>query len=250
MSPLKGTTGRMGLIDRYLAGQEVEVWEEIYEMTRTPEAIAEVDLVAAETMRRVRFDLVTLVDRLRTEGFRFHAPAEALAPPSPRVEVLLSELDAKVATIAADGFPGLPLAPSVRAFYRVVGAVNLTGVSSLWHAPQARDPDYDAEHFLGDGLVVMPIDDLVLAVDEIPAGTASLPFSPDIFHKDDISGGPPYGFDVVSPSLDAFCTEVQLAFVPYLRWCILEWGGFPGLRHYANAPTGWLDALRDGLARF
>jgi hypothetical protein len=55
--------------------------------------------------------------------------------------------------------------------------------------------------------------------------------SPDDLHKDNTSGGDPYGLHLPNPSADfIFLYERHnLFFVPYLRLAILQWGGFPGL---------------------
>ncbi|MEM7155009.1 MAG: hypothetical protein AAF799_19330 [Myxococcota bacterium] len=240
----------MTLLERYLAGEHQEVWEDIYDVAATPEVVADVQAVAAETMRRVRANLEKIVARLEAEEFEFHDPAAALCPPSPKVATLLQEVDDKISRLRVDEFPGRPLPPSVRAFYEIVGSVNLTGVSAKWPDPEAEDDDFDSDTFLSDGLLVAPVEELVLAADEIVENTGCLAFSPDLFTKEDASGGPPYAFYIASPSLDAFCAELDVAFVPYLRWAVLEWGGFPGLRHYENAPEDWLEALKADLDPF
>ena len=55
--------------------------------------------------------------------------------------------------------------------------------------------------------------------------------APDDLHKDNTSGGDPYGVHLPNPSADfPFLYERHnLHFVPYLRLAILRWGGFPGL---------------------
>ena len=53
----------------------------------------------------------------------------------------------------------------------------------------------------------------------------------DDVHKDNESGGDPYGVAVPNPSADfEFLNEChKLPFVSYLRMAILRWGGLPGL---------------------
>ena len=53
----------------------------------------------------------------------------------------------------------------------------------------------------------------------------------DEFHKDNISGGDPYGLELPNPAADfMFMYEPhEVLFVPYLRLAILQWDGFPGL---------------------
>ena len=75
--------------------------------------------------------------------------------------------------------------------------------------------------------------------------------APDDLHKDNTSGGDPYGVRLPNPAAD-FLFEYErhgLLFVPYLRLAILEWGGFPGLagRDQSFPP---LDELHAGLEPF
>jgi hypothetical protein len=55
--------------------------------------------------------------------------------------------------------------------------------------------------------------------------------APDVFHKDNISGSGPYGLELPNPAADFLFMDEghDLLFVPYLRFAILQWGGFPGL---------------------
>ena len=55
--------------------------------------------------------------------------------------------------------------------------------------------------------------------------------APDDLHKDNVSGGDPYGLELPNPSADfpLMYERHNSLFVPYLRLAILRWGGFPGL---------------------
>jgi len=70
--------------------------------------------------------------------------------------------------------------------------------------------------------------------------------APDDFHKDNVSGGDPYGVRLPDSSADfKFLNERHdLLFVPYLRLAILRFGGFPGLegRDATFEPLGGLIA--------
>jgi hypothetical protein len=48
-----------------------------------------VEEVAAETMRRVRLNLITIHKRLEAESLVFKSPSDALRPPSPHVDDLM-----------------------------------------------------------------------------------------------------------------------------------------------------------------
>jgi hypothetical protein len=127
----------------------------------------------------------------------------------------------------------LPL--SLSTFWQEVGAIDLVGMHLAWPDgldPLVVDPPEGALSFLYD------------EEDESEAMFAGL--APDDLHKDNISGGDPYGVRLPNPAAD-FLFEYErhnLLFVPYLRLAILQWGGFPGLdgRGTAFEPLGGLIA--------
>jgi hypothetical protein len=54
-----------------------------------------------------------------------------------------------------------------------------------------------------------------------------LPVSPDMIHKDNVSGGPPYGIILPDGCADGlFVAETTMPFVSYLKW-VFSNGGFP-----------------------
>ena len=77
------------------------------------------------------------------------------------------------------------------------------------------------------------------------------PLAPDDLHKDNVSGGEPYGVGLPDPSADFpfFYESHNLLFVPYLRLAILRWGGFPGL-DFSRERFKPLRELRKGLEPF
>ena len=75
-------------------------------------------------------------------------------------------------------------------------------------------------------------------------GPFVLPVSPDRLHKDNVSGGPPYGIVVPDGCADGiFAAEAAMPFVSYLNW-VFSSGGFPGC---SASPAPW--ALRQSLAK-
>jgi hypothetical protein len=103
-----------------------------------------------------------------------------------------------------------PLPLSLVAFWQEVGAVDLVGMHRSW--PTGLDP-----------LVVDPPEGpLAELYDEDEETYASL--APDELHKDNISGGDPYGLELPNPAADfRFMYEPHdLLFVPYLRLAILH----------------------------
>jgi hypothetical protein len=54
-----------------------------------------------------------------------------------------------------------------------------------------------------------------------------LPLAPDRLHKDNVSGGPPYGIVLADGCVDGlFVGETTMPFVSYLNW-VFRNGGFP-----------------------
>ena len=128
----------------------------------------------------------------------------------------------------------------------MVGEVNFNGEHPSL-APKNSDiaPDplmvYSAEEAL----------DMVSAMDGDDDDPMRIEFAPDALHKANISGGGPYFIQVPQSLADARVEDAphNVTFVEYLRFAILEWGGFPGWEEAAAAPPE-LNQLRHGLIAF
>lgn len=215
---------------RYAAGEFEQVWAEMLalgEGVQQAQFFSEAYCVACETMARVRTNLEMLIARLDAVGFELgkYPDGDALSyfvgarvPPPHNIGYKIKELETLVGTI--------PL--SLKVFWQVVGSVNLIGFHPNW-------PDFS------DPLVVEPIETAFSEYnywreryeDEGPdeAGTFVLPIAPDVFHKDNVSGGLPYGMKVPNMAIDAKVEneEHDTTFVSYLRICFGQ-GGFPGAK--------------------
>ncbi len=77
-------------------------------------------------------------------------------------------------------------------------------------------------------------------------------FSPDAPVKGGEPGGITYLLEASTPSMDAWVESERwrLRFVPYLRHCLLEWGGFPGIGEYTDLPASMMAPLTIGLPAF
>lgn len=254
----------MHYLDRYMRGEYEAVWIELTSLgakIRQEAIFEDARAVALETMRRVRVNIDTIVTRLTKHGYQFDQyPDGAPIPynfgpivqPSDEMVAQINEFEQLVGII--------PLSLSV--FWEVVGAVSLMGrAPDGW--PSFTDP-----------LVVEPPDFCIsdyrewrAYVDEDKENenenelfTAAI--APDIFHKDNVSGGGPYGFSLPNASIDGVLVNEghDLTFVSYLRFAILEWGGFPGFgsekikkewrRNDGVQVIEWLSELRTGLVAF
>ena len=207
-------------LERYRAGERVQVWAEMTAACPDLRETADWDDavgVARETMTRARTNVERLVDLLPANGYQFRLPFErAFVSPPADIEAQLDAFEVKVGR--------MPLA--LRAWFELVGHVDLTGIHPEW------------EFEYPDPLVVAaPLDSLASEFDEWQAdrgtewdrGAFTLDLAPDALHKADVSGGPPYGLEVPNAGVDgSFLNERHgTTFVNYLRIAFV-WGGFPG----------------------
>jgi len=227
----------MNYLDRYRNGEFEQVWNELQALgpaVRREPHFSQAQEVAAETMRRVARNCERIVSRLGELDYNF-----GTYPDGSRRSYLGEPLTFSSKALKADSQEleeqagVLPL--SLTAFWEQVGAVDLVGMHPDW--PDGLDP-----------LVVDPPEGaLSFLCDEEGDGEEGKMFAglaPDDLHKDNTSGGDPYGVHLPNPSADfPFLYERHnLDFVPYLRLAILRWGGFPGLdgRGEPFAPLGSL----------
>ena len=171
-----------------------------------------------ESILRTKRRLDVLVSRLREAGYEFDRPDEVLPGPE-------SGTSAAIARI--EGVAGR-LPNSLKLFWEHIGSVDLSG----------SHPDWDECEYL-DQLVIFPPSVALYELDEFLADREeriaadfpySVPIAPDIFHKANVSGGPPYELEVPAESDDpplinapnsaSFLGHIDLA---------LDYAGFPGL---------------------
>jgi len=243
----------MDYLQRYRSGEHEQVWRDLVALgpaVRHEPHLAQAREVAAETMRRVRRNCERIIARLGTLGYVFGTypdgsrrqyMAEPLTPPSAAIEADILELEAQAG----------PLPLSLVAFWQEVGAVDLVGMRRGWPDgldPLVVDPPEGALSFLCD---VDTDEDAEGNDDEAAAPAQFAALAPDDLHKDNVSGGDPYGVHLPSLSADfTFLNERHnLLFVPYLRLAILHHGGFPGLDGQ-DLPFEPLGGLIAGLEPF
>jgi hypothetical protein len=156
-------------------------------------------------------------------------------PPDARAAKLVRRLEKRAGA--------LPL--SLRAFYEIVGAVDLNGTHpSLAPRSGSRCPD---------PLVVYGAAD---ALDELESwdeddDAAQITLAPDDLHKAGTSGGDAYAMSVPDPRADGELLNERhgLLFVDYLRLCF-EWGGFPGYEGLDQGIPPEIVSLRHDLLPF
>ncbi|MBV9851684.1 MAG: hypothetical protein JO250_18600 [Armatimonadetes bacterium] len=128
----------VAFLDRYLAGEHERVWNELTalgDQVRQEKHRPDASAVAQETMRRVKVNLQTLIPRLTALGWRFGVARTdqedyegVWTPPPP---------DASARVEAMESVCG-PIPLSLRAFYEIVGGVDLRGAHPDW--PGIYDP--------------------------------------------------------------------------------------------------------------
>ncbi|MFB7256984.1 hypothetical protein [Streptomyces nojiriensis] len=259
------------LLERYRAGEHERVWEELLALDRSPPKAlaAQAEAVAVETMERVRCGLEAVVERLRAEAYPFHEKARALVPP-PR--------DALWHVERLERLTGGRLPLSLRAFYLVVGSVDLSGsAEGFRHDPKKhgmkpkRDeivnvpekyPFMYLSHF--DPLVVLPLEEAVAEAETWARGERQgvgmsapldLTISPGPSFKANPRDAQPEPVDTVrlpGPFADVEIRRGRggaIPFVEHLRSC-LAWGGFPDLAGTSIRPQAVLDALAQSVRPF
>lgn len=233
------------LLTRYQRGEHLEVWRELRVHPRIEGALREEALaVARATMERVRQNVALLVERLSARGWK------ALGG---RLHTPLGEEDRRAMT-EVERRIGAPLPPSLRAFWEVVGGVDL-----VWdYNDDAGDFDLPEALVEADPLAVDPArvatylfeewEERIDAVRPELRDPYNLDLAPDRFHKANISGGAPYGIDLPFLGADPIWRGEahELPFVDYLRLCF-RWAGFPRLEH---EPERWADLVRELAAGF
>jgi hypothetical protein len=222
----------MSWLERYRAGERDAVWHELRQAgskVRDPRAADDAQAVCDEVARRARQNVEIIIERLRNEGYVFHTNDDAQTPvvphlpPGRRAEDVLDWL--------GNRFEHVPM--TLVSWLRHVGDVWLVGTHPDWPESSSADPlvvELEGSRYEGDSIVDYFEDELNAFEEEAGDGAAvlfELPAAPDRLHKENVSGGAPYGFVLPDGCADAmFSAEVTIPFVPYLRW-VFSRGGFP-----------------------
>lgn len=204
----------MNLLERYLQGDTVQVFEEIVRMGQNAfekHTLPEVEAVLTETMVRVAYNLDLIYRALVDEKYCFKENPTydfeyPLLKPRSGAQDSILKLEGIVEEI---GY--VPL--SLKFFYKIVGSCNFA-----W--------DYNANEEIpwegADPIQINPIADVLseatqFEFDDQPPG---LQVSADYYHKDNISGGQPYSVELTeTPQVDSrfLDEEHETTFIGYLR---------------------------------
>jgi hypothetical protein len=203
------------LVARYEAGDHRGVWRDV----RTVDPLDdrwrnEAAQLADATMRRVRRNAEQLVAALASAGWPVE-PREALPGPSREIDEHLLALERSC---------GAPVPPSLAAFWRIVGSIQLVPGH---HAPLPAgvprrllmlDP-IEVGDLVSMWFEVEEWEERAAGVHPEIAGPIELPISADYLHKANISGGAPYAVWLPCEGSDPIVQmEVhELPFTDYLR---------------------------------
>jgi hypothetical protein len=201
-----------------------------------------------------RESVVQLGSQLVSLGY----PVKTFIFPAP------ADLSERIARI--EDYTGKRIPVIIREFWQIVGGISVVDLKEYKHVAFWDDLGITGAHQFCDGVHVDVIDDdwLTYTAEDFDnyaenddERTFLFSLAPDGYHKDDISGGPPYAFGHGSdwaPTFENFrwagyrrpesAVPDPSDFLSYLRTAILECGGFPGLLGHPN-----FESIRPTLAR-
>jgi hypothetical protein len=245
--------GTRNWLQRYRDGEREQVWWELRQLgaaVRSPEVINEARAVCDEMAVRARFNVEVIIDRLTSQGFRFHSNdgertlVEAFRPADSRVADLIDTLESRWGPI--------PLV--VSSWMRLVGDVWLVGTHPDWVQSNKADPlvmELEGSRYPDNPMLGYWASEYEAWEDisqhDPHLGGFVMPVSPDRLHKANVSGGAPYGFRLPDGCADGmFIADRATPFVAYLN-AVFEHGGFPGRpggEHQASIKRSLAEGLR------
>jgi hypothetical protein len=218
---------------RYRVGQREEVWHELRKLgaaVRAPEFRAEAQLVCDEMALRARHNIEVIVERLKQDGFRFHTNDDKQTPVTPHIPP--TPTAAQHADWLEQRFGPVPL--TLLSWIRLVGDVWLVGTHPAWPTSASADPlviKIEGSHYPDDPIQDDFIEEWEMwregAEQDLDSGPFILSLAPDRLHKENTSGGAPYGIRLPDACADGlFCAEEDVPFVEYLN-LVFRSAGFP-----------------------
>lgn len=238
-------------LERYRNGEYEQVWLELLTLSdqvRQEPLLTDASAVAHETMYRVRTNIERLVAHLNGLGYQFAFPQQVFVLPRSDIQTQIATFERMVGS--------LPL--SLQAWYEIVGSVCLMGSYPSLAAYSGQVFGFAPNRY-ADPLVVFPLEVAFeeyedwkgvgrIGDDEDKAEPFVISLAPDDYHKENVSGGSPYGIAVPTMAIDAKFQDEwhNTSFVNYLRICF-RWGGFPGWERYVDRPIALLTDLANDL---
>lgn len=232
----------MKYYDRYKNGEDGRsVYADIYHLGQeafSDRYFDDVHNVLTETFNRVAFNLDIIYSELKNINYAFKSEfrfnfQRPLLSPLPDTDKLLIKLDE-----AIKDFGQIPY--SLKLFYKIVGSCNFG-----WD--YETTPEMFWEY--ADPIQINSLDDVVSEVssedwkgylnevlEEDASQSPYINLAADYFHKDNVSGGPPYSIQItIEKCIDSlFLNEPhETTFINYLRIC-MENCGFSRITELEN----------------
>ncbi len=232
-------------LERYNSGEYKAVWKELIELKDgilEPDIYDDATQVARTTMKRVRYNVEMLYDKLIELKYEFAYPKTAF------IRAISDEKQGHIGK-AEELIHRIPL--SVRMWYEEVGEVWFIGEHPLLSSENPRDnstitslPFCCAFYELVPGYL-RPEE-----VDDEFYDTTVLNFSPDFAAKHGYSGALDAVYLAANPMDAEVIIDKGIFFVDYLRENFF-WGGFPGFKYKQEKfPLIELSYLTEGLLEF
>jgi hypothetical protein len=179
---------------------------------------------------RARLNIEVIIERLTSAGYLFHSP-DAIRARTPHIPS--TPTAEEHAVWLEDRFGPVPM--TVLSWVRIVGDVSLIGTHPQWPDLGSADPlviELEGARHPGQQFRRHHKEDHDLWREEAAEQHEGEPYllavAPDLFHKQNVSGGGPYGFFVPDACADGlFRCQVTMPFVSYLN-TVFRSGGFPG----------------------
>jgi hypothetical protein len=118
-------------LNRYREGQRDQVWDEMLQLggaIRGSDRVDEAQLVCDEMARRARRNIEVIVERLSSDGYRFHSNDDRQTPETPYVPPTATAREHEEWLDRRFG----PLPLTLRSWVRLVGDVWLVGTHPRW----------------------------------------------------------------------------------------------------------------------
>jgi hypothetical protein len=220
-------------LSRYRAGHREQVWHELRQLgsaVREPGVRGEAQLVCDEMAGRARQNIEMIVERLVRDGFRFHINDDQQAPVTPHIPP--TDVAAEHAGWLEQRFGPVPL--TLLSWVRLVGDVWLVGTHPDWPESASADPlviQVEGSQYPDASMRDHYEDEWEQWQEYLQNDPEAAPFvldlAPDRLHKENVSGGSPYGIRLPDACADGlFGADTAMPFVEYLNW-VFQRGGFP-----------------------
>jgi len=236
----------LNLIEKYNSGSVIEVWNEINTLTNITsrnENFEDIMIILNETMQRVKFNFDLIYSTLKKLNYQFKDESTCF------YSTAQENLDKLKAINKEFGF--LPL--SIIYFYKHISKINFLFQNSNNFNYHYSDPVYiesvsNILEMMQDGsweeTMYENMDD---------SRPLYLEISPDFYHKDNVSGGIPYGIEITkTQQVDSKLLNTpygDLFFIDYLRLCF-KYGGFPNITKENQNCLEFISLLRSELKPF